>query len=106
MGGLRPDVHRELGRALHPEFVSRRFRELAAEAGLPVIKFHAARHTAATLALEAGVDIKIVSDQLGHSTTRIIQDLYQHVRLQVHVDSAEKGVELLPEAVKRAQATR
>jgi integrase len=51
---------------------------------------------AATLALEAGVDIKIVSEQLGHSTTRITQDLYQHVRHQVHVDSAEKVVELLP----------
>jgi integrase len=86
----------ELGEPLHPDYVSRRFRELAAAAGLPVIKFHAARHTAATLALEAGVDIKIVSEQLGHSTTRITQDLYQHVRHQVHVDSAERVVDLLP----------
>jgi len=37
----------ELGQALHPDYVSRRFRELAKEAELPVIKFHAARHTAA-----------------------------------------------------------
>ncbi len=94
----------ELGRALHPEYVSRRFRELAAAAGLPVIKFHAARHTAATLALEAGIDIKIVSDQLGHSTTRITQDLYQHVRLQVHTDSAEKVVDLLPSHKSARQA--
>jgi integrase len=94
----------ELGERLHPDYVSRRFRELAKEAGLPVIKFHAARHTAATLALEAGVDIKIVSEQLGHSTTRITQDLYQHVRHQVHLDSAEKVVELLP-GRKRAQET-
>jgi integrase len=93
----------ELGRPLHPEYVSHRFRELAAAAGLPVIKFHAARHTAATLALEAGVDVKIVAEQLGHSTTRITQDLYQHVRLQVHQDSAEKVRQLLPERVKRAQ---
>jgi len=84
----------ELGEALHPDYVSRRFRELAKAAGLPVIKFHAARHTAATL--EAGIDIKIVSEQLGHSTTRITQDLYQHVRHQVHADSAEKVVALLP----------
>jgi integrase len=40
----------ELGEALHPDYVSRRFRELAKAAGLPVIRFHAARHTAATLA--------------------------------------------------------
>lgn len=85
----------ETGEPLRPDYVSRRFRDLAAEAGLPVIKFHAARHTAATLALEAGIDIKIVSEQLGHSTTRITQDLYQHVRHQVHVDSAEKVIGLL-----------
>lgn len=96
----------ELGRAVHPEYVSRRFRELQVEAGLPVIKVHGGRHTAATLALEAGVDIKIVSEQLGHSTTRITQDLYQHVRLQLHHDSAEKVVALLPERVRQAQGTR
>ncbi len=58
------------------------------------------------LQLQAGVDIKIVAEQLGHSTTRITQDLYQHVRLPVHQDSAEKVVALLPEAVNRAQVTR
>lgn len=88
----------ELGRALHPEYVSRRFRELSRRAGLPVIRFHAARHTAATLALEAGIDVKIVSEMLGHSTTRITQDLYQHVRVQVQIDAAETAVELLPAA--------
>ena len=96
----------ELGRPVHPEYVSRRFRDLQVEAGLPVIRVHGGRHTAATLALEAGVDIKIVSEQLGHSTTRITQDLYQHVRLQLHHDSAEKVVELLPKAIKRTQVTR
>jgi integrase len=85
----------ELGQALHPEYVSCRFRELAEAAGLPVIKFHAARHTAATLALEAGTDIKIVSEMLGHSTTRITQDLYQHVRVQLQIDAAETAVQLL-----------
>jgi hypothetical protein len=47
----------ELGWSLHPSFVSKRFRALAAEVWLPVIKFYAARHIATTLALEAGVDI-------------------------------------------------
>jgi integrase len=74
----RPEV--TIGQAPHPDYVSRRFRELVKEAGLPVIRFRAARRTAATLALEAGIVINIVSEQLGHSTTRIMQDLYQHVR--------------------------
>ena len=55
---------------------------MAKEAGLPVIKFHAARHTAATLALQAKVETRIVSEQLGHSTTRITQDLYQNSRFR------------------------
>jgi hypothetical protein len=37
-----------------------------------------------------------VCEQLGHSTTTITLDLYQHVRHQVHVGSAEKVVDLLP----------
>jgi integrase len=88
---------REDGSPLYPEYVTKRFKTLAKEAGLPVIRFHATRHTAASLALEAGVDIKIVSDQLGHSTTRFTQDLYQHVRRQAHLDAAEKVVALLPD---------
>jgi integrase len=69
---------RDDGSPIGPDWVSRRFKELAAAAGLPVIKFHGTRHTAASLALEAGLDIKIVSDQLGHSTTTITRDLYQN----------------------------
>ena len=85
----------ELGEPLRPDQVSATFKELAAEAGLPVIKLHAARHTAASLALEAGIDIKVVSDQLGHSTTTITRDTYQHVRRAQHRDAAEKVVALL-----------
>lgn len=87
---------REDGTPMPPDYVSRRFGELAIEAGLPRIRLHEGRHTAATLALEAGIDIKIVSDQFGHSTTTITRDLYQHVRRAVHDEAAEKVVALLP----------
>jgi integrase len=89
------------GAALGPDWISRRFREMAAEAGVPVIKFHAARHTAATLALQAKVDVKIVSEQLGHSTERITRDLYQHVSVQMQVGAAETVRSLLPERKAR-----
>ena len=56
----------EVGRRLNPDWISRRFKTLAKDAGLPVIKFHAARHTAATLALQGGVETKVVSETLGH----------------------------------------
>lgn len=85
----------EVGEALKPDWISRRFKAMAKEAGLPVIKLHAARHTAATLALQAKVDTKIVSETLGHSTTRITEDLYQHVSVQMQADAAETVVALL-----------
>jgi integrase len=59
---------REDGSPLRPDYVSRRFKQLAKEAGLPMIRLHDGRHSAASLGLAAGVDIKIVSDHLGHST--------------------------------------
>jgi integrase len=91
----------ETGEPLNPDWISRRFKEMSAEAGLPVIKFHATRHTAATLALQGGVETKIVSQQLGHSTTRITEDLYQHVSVQVQIGAAETVVALLPERKAR-----
>lgn len=87
---------REDGTPTPPDYVSRHFRELAHFAGLPRIRLHEGRHTAASLALEAGLDVKIVSDQLGHSKTAITQDLYQHVRRSVAGEAAEAVVRLLP----------
>jgi integrase len=86
---------REDGSPVPPDYVSRHFSTLAAAAGLPRITLHQGRHTAASLALEAGVDIKIVSEQMGHSTTRITQDLYQHVRRSVAGDAATKVARLV-----------
>lgn len=86
----------ETGAALAPDWVSREWKRLCQEAGLPVLKFHGARHIAATLALQAKVETKIVSETLGHSTTRITEDLYQHVSVQMQIGAAETVVALLP----------
>jgi integrase len=91
----------EIGRPYRPDLISARFRQAARAAGLPVIKLHEGRHTAATLALEAGVDVKLVSAQLGHSTTQITSDIYQHVRRARADDAAERVAALL---VPRRQA--
>jgi integrase len=66
------------------------FQQLARRHRLPVMRFHDTRHTAASIALESGIDIKVVSDQLGHSTTRITHDLYQHVVRRLHDEVAER----------------
>lgn len=43
------------------------------------IRFHDLRHTWATLALQAGVHPKVVSEQLGHATVSITLNVYSHV---------------------------
>jgi len=57
------------------------------KAGLPRLRVHDLRHSAATLLLEAGTHPKIVQDLLGHSTIAMTLDLYSHVtpRLQEEV---------------------
>jgi integrase len=55
------------------------FYSLLQRAGLPHIRFHDLRHTAATLLLGRGVNPKIVSEMLGHATIAITLDIYSHV---------------------------
>ena len=55
------------------------FWPLLQQGGLPRIRFHDLRHTCATLLLGRGVNPKIVSELLGHSTVAITLDLYSHV---------------------------
>lgn len=84
----RPD-----GDPFHPEAFSktfdRRVRQKAFD-DLPTIRLHDLRHTWATLALEAGVDVAIVSKRLGHSSPVITWQTYQHVRKGMQTDAAEK----------------
>ncbi len=66
------------GNPLNPIDVSKRFRRMCGEAGLRRIRLHDLRHTHATLALQAGVHPKIVSERLGHSTVSFTLDVYSH----------------------------
>jgi hypothetical protein len=80
---------RENGDLLRPDVVTHTFRKLVQTAGVPIIRLHDLRHTHASLALAAGVDIKVVSDRLGHSTTHITSNLYTHVVLAVARSAAD-----------------
>jgi integrase len=66
------------GAALDPESVSRYWRQAVKKAMLPTIRLHDLRHTHATLALQAGVHPKVVSERLGHATVSITLDTYSH----------------------------
>lgn len=67
------------GKALHSVNVTLSLHRALARLGLPQRRFHDLRHTFATLAIEAGEDIAVVSRALGHASVAITADTYMHV---------------------------
>ncbi len=51
---------------------------------------HGLRHTWATLALHEGIDIKVVSERLNHSSTHVTREIYTHVTPPMQSDAAER----------------
>jgi hypothetical protein len=86
------------GDPMAPDRLSRTFRQLAAEAGLPPIRLHDLRHGAATLALAAGVDLRVVQEMLGHSSIVLTADTYTSVLPEVAHSAAEKVASLIIKA--------
>jgi integrase len=67
----------------------RNFYPLLTKAGLPRMRFHDLRHTAATLLLGRGINPKIVSELLGHSQIAITLGLYSHVTPHMQQQAAD-----------------
>lgn len=80
----RPD-----GRPIDPKRDWQDWKDILAEAGLPSIRLHDARHTAATLMLAQGVPTRVAMEILGHSRITITQG-YQHAVDSLLVAAAEK----------------
>jgi integrase len=79
----------ELGRAPHPENVTRWWRDAIALTGARAIRLHDCRHSAASMALRAGTPVKVVSQRLGHSHIGVTLALYTHVTPQDDRDVAD-----------------
>ena len=85
-----------IGRPINPSnFLRREFYPLLKAAGLPRMRFHDLRHSAATLLLGMGVHPKIVSELLGHTQIGITLDLYSHVTATMQRDAVTAFEELL-----------
>ncbi len=79
----------EMGGVRSPGSVSVAFRRAVAKAGVPPIRLHDVRHTHATLLLRAGVNPKVVSERLGHSSVAFTLDTYAHVIPGMQSEAAE-----------------
>ncbi|MGG3449574.1 tyrosine-type recombinase/integrase [Domibacillus aminovorans] len=67
------------GKPINPRNLLRTFDNLITKANLPKIRFHDLRHTHASLMLQQGENIKLISERLGHSSVKITLDTYSHV---------------------------
>jgi integrase len=77
------------GRPINPRRDWAEFKGMLQAAGLRDARPHDARHTAATLLLEQGVDIRVVQEILGHSTLAVTKR-YTHVTSKLAEDAAAK----------------
>jgi len=84
-----------IGTPLGPRNLFRHFKAVLLKAGLPEIRFHDLRHTAATLMLQQGVHPKVVQERLGHSSISLTLDTYSHVIPSMQQEAADKMDELL-----------
>lgn len=91
-GGRRSDAEDRPAFASAGGFIRKQeqFNRMHADEPLPRLTLHGLRHTWATLALHEGIDIKVVSDRLNHSSTFVTREIYTHLTPPMQSDAAER----------------
>jgi len=85
----------EIGEPLRPASVGQAFRRLVDGCDVPRIRLHDLRHTHATHLMAAGVNPRVVSERLGHSSVSFTLDTYGHVMPGQQADAAAAAAALL-----------
>lgn len=80
----------EKGTQTNPSNIRRLMKRFVDVSCVPNLTFHQLRHTHATLLLQNGVNIKAVSQRLGHADVRVTLDIYSHVTKSMEDGIAEK----------------
>jgi len=83
------------GTPIHPRNLLRNFKTLLRDAGLSEIRFHDLRHTAASLMLNHGIPVIVVSRRLGHARPSITLDVYGHLMPTMQDEAARLMDELI-----------
>ena len=85
----------ENGKPPHPDTITRRFKKLAASAGLPEIDLHDVRHSYATAGRNAKIDWKALSQRIGHSDVAFTMRQYVQTDLEADREVANTLAELI-----------
>lgn len=80
----------EAGQEIPHATVEHRFARVLEEAGIEAHRFHDLRHTFTVESLRAGVDVKTVSEMLGHSSVSFTLDVYGHVTTAMQDEAAAR----------------
>ena len=84
------------GSFIEPDYIGHKFRKtLLKNPELPMIRFHDLRHTNASIMLASGIDMKTMSERLGHSQIGITMDLYAHVSVEMQRKAIKKLEEFM-----------
>jgi len=75
---------------MNTDYLAKQFRSILDLAGVPRMRLYDLRHSAATIALAAGVPPKVVSEQLGHASTAFTLDTYAHVLPHMQDEAAAR----------------
>lgn len=81
----------DMGAPLHPDTVSKWFREFIRTTDLPYVSVHSLRHTAASLMIAEGTPLVVVSRRLGHAQVSTTANIYSHVIASADEKAAEIG---------------
>ena len=73
-----------------PRLMQIKFGQMIAECNIEKTNFHALRHTFATRCIEAGVDVKTLSELLGHSDVKTTLNRYVHSSFELKQKSMEQ----------------
>lgn len=93
-------IAKENGEPIHPQSFSQAFERLVSRAGLRPIRLHDLRHTHATIAIGAGIPLKVISERLGHESPAFTLKQYTHVVPGMQAQAAADIAEVVHEACR------
>lgn len=83
------------GHEMSPTYVTHTFAKILDKSDLPKIRFHDLRHSAASLLINSGFNLKEVQEWLGHSNIATTGNIYSHLQYASKVNMANRFNELL-----------